>query len=341
MQSTSCLAVADATLVGGARRRLAQLATELEFDETQAGKLAIIVTELANNLVKYAKDGLLLWRTIPEGIELIALDKGPGMDDIARCLRDGYSTAGTPGTGLGAVRRLSTLFDIHSQPGVGTVIVSQLSAQSSRPSAEGASRFIVGAVNLAMQGEEVCGDSWHFRSAAERLGVLIADGLGHGRFAAEASLGAVASFDAAFDDGPGTSVTEIVRTAHLALKGTRGAAVGAAFLQAGDDKVRFAGIGNTAAVVLNPSSRSHHLISQNGTAGVASPRISEFSQPWKQGSVLVLQTDGIQTRWDLDRYPGLLSRHPSVIAGVIFRDFLRGNDDTTVIVVKERAERFP
>src|SRR4051794_24710081 len=91
---------------GEARRRAATMASSLRLDETTAGRLALVVTECANNLWKHAHGGEILLNPLgleDPGVEVLALDKGPGMSDPARCFQDGYSTAGSPGTGLGAI----------------------------------------------------------------------------------------------------------------------------------------------------------------------------------------------------------------------------------------------
>ena len=60
------------------------------------------------------------------GVEILALDKGPGIRDLERSLRDGYSTAGGAGTGLGAISRLSSEFDVYSPPGKGTALLARI-----------------------------------------------------------------------------------------------------------------------------------------------------------------------------------------------------------------------
>ena len=113
--------------VGTARRRAQQMATNVGFDANQIGQLAIIVSEAATNLVKHGGGGEVLLRELSNGLEIIAIDKGRGMRDVSAALSDGYSTSGTAGNGLGAIRRLSSLFDIYSQREGGTVILSSLS----------------------------------------------------------------------------------------------------------------------------------------------------------------------------------------------------------------------
>ena len=65
------------------------------------------------------------------------------------------------------------------------------------------------------------------------------------------------------------------------------------------------------------------------------PRLDERQFPWNQESLLILHTDGLGSRWKLNAYPGLIARHPSVIAGVLYRDFQRNTDDVTILAVRE------
>ena len=132
------------------------------------------------------------------------------------------------------------------------------------------------------------------------------------------------------------SPVELIEAAHQAAKPTRGAAFGVAVMDGPAGMVRFAGVGNIAALVINGNER-RHLVSYNGIVGHEYRKASEFSHPWHPHSVLLLHSDGIATQWDLRHYPGLLSRDPSLIAGVLYRDFTRGRDDATVVVVKERV----
>jgi hypothetical protein len=127
------------------------------------------------------------------GLEVLALDLGPGMADVGRCLADGYSTAGSRGVGLGAMARLSALFDIHSRPGEGTAVLARLwsAPLPERPEAAG---LEFGVVSLPLAGEEVCGDAWAVDEGRGRSFVLVVDGLGHGPQAAEAAREAVRAF---------------------------------------------------------------------------------------------------------------------------------------------------
>src|SRR5205085_1852873 len=121
-------------------------------------------------------------------LEMHALDKGPGMASVNACLRDGFSTAGSAGTGLGAVQRMAGQFQIHSQPGQGTAVWVRFPLAADASFSSGPARkFICSGISVAVKGEELCGDSWDFRESANGMDVLVADGLGHGPFAQEAS----------------------------------------------------------------------------------------------------------------------------------------------------------
>lgn len=332
MKDTVALPVVESSQVGEARRIAVALASRLGFNETERGKVSIVVTELANNLVRHAQEGLLLlqgrtWRNI-EGIEILALDKGPGMRDIGECLRDGFSTAGTPGNGLGAVSRLCVFFDIHSLPNVGTALLCYLSA-SPDPALQPDGNLEIGVVCLPKTGEEVSGDAWAVEQLGDRTLLLVADGLGHGFRAAEASLEAVRIFR----ENRSKSPKEILEAAHAALRTTRGAALAVAEIDFRTAQVRFAGVGNISGSVISPEG-SYNLVSYNGTVGHEVRKIHEFVHKWPSSGLLVMHSDGLGTQWRFDRYPGLATKHPSSIAGVLYRDFNRGRDDVTVLVAR-------
>ena len=329
-----CVPVTELSQPAAARRAAVALAQDADLDEQTVGRLALVVTELATNLVKHARGGELLMRRFgaegQEGIEVLSLDKGPGIPNVAQSLGDGYSTAGSPGTGLGAVLRRADAFDLYSQPEKGTAVVARVFSQRRTGSPHAQS---IGVVRQAKSGEAVCGDSWIVRWFAAGWVCALAYGLGRGVIAPDA---ATAIIDAVRRAPDRLSPVEIVEAAHQAAKPTRGAAFGVAVLDEAVGVVRFAGVGNVGALVVNGAER-RHLVSHSGIIGHEYRKLSEFSHPWQTQSVLILHSDGIATHWDLERYPGLLSRDPSLIAGVLYRDFTRGRDDSTVVVLKQRS----
>ena len=321
--------VTEASQVADARRRLGAICQRLGFDETTTGRAAIVVTELATNLVKYGESGEVLLGTYDDpsghGVEIIALDKGPGLVDIGGSLRDGHSTGGTAGTGLGAARRQSSAFDIVSWPNRGTGVLARIDAVKTDTHDRDPG---LGGVAVPMRGEAVCGDAYAFAIHADGWTLMVADGLGHGPNAAMASEEAVRLFRMAEGAAPG----DLLASVHAGLKHTRGGAVSVARFD-GRDEIEFAGIGNVAGAIVTAGGMKR-TVSMPGTAGHVARRIQSFTYPCPPGSTFVMCSDGIGTTWSLDGHPGLLELHPSLVAGVIYRDFARGRDDATVVVAR-------
>jgi len=331
MRHSVVMPIADSSHVGEARRITARFTADMGLPERERGLVALIVTELGNNLAKYARDGQLVIRALgaqPDGgIEILSLDTGPGFPDVDRRVADGYSSGGTPGNGLGAVRRLSRQFDVYSALGAGTAVMSRVvpAAGTARRAVE---RLQVGAVCVPLQGQDQCGDSWVVFQDASRAILMLVDGLGHGSLAAAAADEAVRIFDA----NRGESAMEILARAHLALRNTRGAVMAVAETDLSDGSVSFVGVGNISACLIEDG-RRRHMISVNGTVGfIAKPRA--FAYTWRKNAVMVLSSDGVSTRWQLEQFPDLLGRHPSLIAGVLFQNYAGHRDDASILAVR-------
>ncbi len=317
--------------VGSARRQAIALAQTLDFNETEAAKIGIVLTEIASNLVKHAGGGELLLRPLQadnvQGLEIMALDRGPGMQDINRCLEDGYSTAGSSGIGLGAVNRLSTQLEIYSKDGKGTVLVSTLWA--AQPLAQYSLLMNIGIVCRPIKEEKECGDAWILRTHAHGVKILVADGLGHGPLAARASQAAIATFEDHIEL-PSAKILEIM---HKTLLSTRGAAVVIADIDVNKEELHFVGIGNISSSIVT-GLKSKGLTSYNGTVGHQMRKIQELLYPCPENALTIIHSDGLSERWKLEDYPGLNYRHPSLIAGVLYRDFQRTRDDATILALR-------
>ena len=340
------ISVQDITGVGEARRAAAEFSRAFPLDPIVAGELAIVVTEAATNLVKHGGGGTILLSRREDSpgrgndgvcaVEMLAIDKGPGMNDVGRCMVDGYSTAGSPGNGLGAISRRSTFHEIYSSPGLGTVVLAQLSnpVSGARKAPRLAPRFEIGAVSVSTAEEVVCGDAWIAHPRDRGIRVLLADGLGHGEGAAEAANAALEIAANHSADSP----LELLERIHAGLGSTRGAAVSVAEIDLHRGIVRYAGLGNVAGVLLVAGDPRRQMVSYNGTAGHHAHKIRDFTYPWTSDSILVLHSDGLTTHWSVDKYPGLYRSHPSIVAAVLFRDFQRGSDDATVVVVRRASD---
>jgi hypothetical protein len=180
--------------------------------------------------------------------------------------------------------------------------------------------------------EEATGDAWEICERDDSIAVAMADGLGHGVLAATAARAATSAFRA----HPFDPVVRVLSHMHDQMRGTRGAAAAVAHCSQGG-AISFGGVGNIGAALISPSQRSRGLASYNGTLGVEARIIRDLPYMWERDDMLVMHSDGIQSRWTADNQPGLLARHPAVIAAVLHRDFGRGRDDATIVVVRRAA----
>ena len=327
------ISMTDNSRISEARGAAVRAAQNAGLDEQQCGRVGIVATELASNLTKHALKGEFLigvteWNGLPT-VEMFALDQGPGITNLTECLRDGFSTAGSPGTGLGAVARLSSTFDMYTQPGKGTALLASVQGTNGNGKATRPPSMEVGAVWLAKPGEEISGDGYAVHHQRDRSLYVVVDGLGHGPDAAAVARESLDVFRERVTLNPAA----IVELMHRALRSTRGGAVAVAEIDLCQKVVRFAGVGNISGVIVGPDG-PRHLVSGNGIIGHDVRHIREFSYPWVKNGILVMHSDGLGTKWDLHSYGGLLARSPGIIAGVLYRDFARHRDDLAVLVAR-------
>jgi anti-sigma regulatory factor (Ser/Thr protein kinase) len=322
--------VSEASQTGEARRKAVSYAEDLRMDESRCGAVAIVATEMASNLVKHAGRGHILVQPLHgsnAGLRIMSVDKGPGIADVPGALRDGHSTAGTMGSGLGAIRRLADSFDLYSVPAAGTVVCAEFRQSSGKQIARSA--LEVGVVSEPMAGEDVSGDGWGMRTSVDGILLMVVDGLGHGLLASEAAREA----ERVLFETQNTSPKDIIQNTHAALKKTRGAAEGIARIDIEKGLLSYVGVGNISATIVAPAA-SRSIASHNGILGQNAERVQEFTFPWNADNILVMHSDGLVSRWDLQRYAGIWNKPSSVIAAVLHRDFSRGRDDVTVLVAK-------
>ncbi|MFC6084660.1 ATP-binding protein [Sphaerisporangium aureirubrum] len=324
------LSLEDASAIGAARRIAIALAKEGGFSEDHTGRIGVAVSEAASNLVKHATAGVMLIRPHPDAattLEVFSLDGGPGMADVEARIRDGHSTAGTLGIGLGAISRLSDAWDVHSQPGRGTILTMRFHAPGSPQPDErecGMYRPI---------GDEVaCGDAFAVAGRGDTLTAIVCDGLGHGIAAAAASTEAVRVFREHTDATPAV----IIERVHEALGGTRGGAVAVVRLDRAARTAAYAGVGNISGWIVHAEGRQG-MVSVHGIAGHRARGIREMRYELPPHGLVVLHSDGLTDRWNLSGYPGLLTHSAPVIAGTLLRDWAVRRDDACVLVM--RVER--
>jgi anti-sigma regulatory factor (Ser/Thr protein kinase) len=319
LTQTSIVKVHDASQVGLARRTAAEFANAAGLDEARASAVSTVAVELANNLLQHAGNGeLFMHFTEATGtLDIAAVDHGKGMVSIERCLEDGFSTGSTPGLGLGAVRRFAVDFAAYSIPGRTTVIAARMAQR--KPESQ------LSVISTAIEGETLSGDSWCVSDDGKAF--LVADGLGHGLLASDASKAAVAAFRKHQTEEP----RQIMEVMHAGLRSTRGAAAAVVRINREKKVLDFAGLGNISCAVINRD-RSQSMVSHNGTLGHQMRRVQQFQYSYRPSDLLLMHSDGLSTN-PKERYPPALFAQPTfAVAPFIYSEQLRGRDDATILV---------
>ena len=343
-QDRRWLRVEDASAVAACRNAALGLADRLWFPSARADQLALAVTEAASNLHKHASEGCL-WLGVnrdgdPPGIDLVTIDAGPGLPDVAAALRDGHSTAGTLGIGLGAIQRLADSVDLYSLPGHGTALTARFrpvpaggTTPPYPPALGGAARppkpprpWGAGLIR-PITGETECGDAYAAACTSDTITAILCDGLGHGPLAAAAAAEGVSAF---LEDPTGDPATLAGRV-HRRMAGTRGGAVG--IVRLGGGVARYCGLGNIAASILGQGRRKN-MISIPGIAGHQARTIRAFDYELPPGAAVILHSDGISARWQAAALPGLETRDPLLIAAVLLGEAGIHRDDAGILVLK-------
>jgi anti-sigma regulatory factor (Ser/Thr protein kinase) len=327
---TQVLVIEDNSQIGHARRTAQRLAEQHGFDATDAGRVALVATELASNILKHASRGELHLRVLPRtggsGIEMLAIDRAKGFD-LHACLTDGFSTGGTQGIGLGAVSRQTEVFDVYADSR-GAVLLTRL-----YPRTDKAADRRIGVSQHSLHHDPACGDVWHLAFDGTRISALVIDGLGHGEEAERAARAG----EKAYALMPFASPLLVLEDVHQAMIGTRGGALAIAQFDGTRDALKFVGIGNIGACLI-AADKSRGLASHPGIVGGQYRKAQPFDYAQVNGQLLIMYSDGLQSRWNLQDYPGLVHRHPAVIAAILHRDFCRGRDDVTVLVIALEAD---
>lgn len=323
---TEQVSVDHESAVGHATATARSRARQLSLGPPGVDRAAVVAAELASNLSKHASGGVLLLGPSPgqDALDLWAVDGGPGMADVGRCLGDGYSTTGTMGAGLGAVRRMADDFAAWSRPGQGTVIFARLTVP--RAVSRDARGLNIAAICLSAKEDDVTGDGYSVSGDGRTVAII--DGLGHGQEAAAATARAITAFQA----HSGLPLPALLTELHEASRGTRGAA--ALLVRTGPGNVETCGVGNTSGALLAEGKCQALLGGQPGTLGVRVPHPQSARLPCAPGSLLVLHTDGIRTRWPASMDPEQLSQPPALLTALLAARSRRARDDSTVLTLR-------
>lgn len=328
----SSIAPEGAAWEGEIRRRLVRAAQSIGFSTEECSNVALVASEMATNLEKHRavspviRYGVTRSEGGGRGLLMISEDRGPGIPDPEQALQDRYSTAGTLGGGLGAIRRLSDDFAIHSETlrprgsFPGTAVVSRI--WGDEPSSD--ARFDCEALTRPKPGEIENGDAVWFGQSGDSLQVAVIDGLGHGPGAKKAAQAARERLNGT-DRLPLDAVLDRL---HRGLQQTQGAVVGILRIDSKEGRATYAGVGNIDCRIYGP--HTARPISMNGSLGVVSPRFREESFPFEKDDFFVLTSDGISTKWDQNDYGK--SASPLLLGSLLLRDQSRPTDDATVVI---------
>lgn len=184
-----------------------------------------------------------------------------------------------------------------------------------------------GAVCEPKKGNLESGDCYRLEKSGGRILLAVADGLGSGAPAREASQRAVDTAAERMDQ----PLPRILEACHIALGDTRGAAVGLLRLEPSEQRISYAGVGNIEVRTTRDS--GFKPISTNGIVGAnyRTPRLTEAT--YRPGEWIVIHSDGLSTRFDLDeqlRFPGA---SPQELAQQLVDGYARDGDDITVIAM--------
>ncbi|HWH70661.1 MAG TPA: ATP-binding SpoIIE family protein phosphatase [Candidatus Sulfotelmatobacter sp.] len=319
--------------VGAARRAAKAAAQTLGFEPKACEEVALAITELATNLLKHAHTGKLVVTPLAirgrVGLEIESQDQGPGMADVERALADGFSTAGSRGTGLGAVNRLMDELDIVSQPGRGTRILCRKWRRVPSISRR-TCPLAFGVATRPHPGDEQNGDAFVLRQWGESALVGIIDGLGHGPFAHQAAETARHYIESHYD----IPLAQLFLGAGRACRATRGVVMALARFDWAQEKLAYASVGDIEVRIF-PRSGRFPFPTQRGILGLNAPAAVVTEHPWTPTNLMVLHSDGLRSHWAWEDFPGLTEQPASEMAHRLLRALARDQDDATVLVVQK------
>lgn len=319
--------VSDESEINEARRQIIAFAHSEGVTEKCCDRISVVCQELTSNLIKHTKaGGRLIVQLVnvggTTGVDMYCMDSGTGMD-IDECMVDGFSSAGTLGTGLGAIKRMSDEFEIDSSSQSGTV--THVRFWNSPPKTK--SPFNWGGMSVPKKNELLSGDKWTIQFKDKEAYCLIVDGLGHGIEASEASALAVKRFKENQDMPP----SAMVKLLHMSLRGSRGAVGAVAKIDSEAKKLLFCGLGNIEGIIYT-GEITKHLVSLNGTLGYEARKFNEYTLPWTPETKLVMHTDGFTSK-TCRSVPELAHISPGCLAGSLYKSYARDTDDATVLVL--------
>ncbi len=315
------------------RRISKEIAKDIGFDVRAQEEIVLVVSELASNIIKYANRGILTLTPVSlaeqNGLMIEATDSGPGFNENT-ALKDGFSSSGTLGCGLGAVNRMMDEFDIHTNENnqLGTRIVCKRWLRK-KSSVNGRCPFDIGIVSRPKPGEDVNGDSFVIKQGNGQSLVAVIDGVGHGRLAHQAAQAARHYIE----NHSELPFLDIFRGVDRACRSSRGVVMALASFDWDSMKLTFASVGNIEVKVLGAQEKFKFIV-RRGIVGKNAPNPVITENDWRMDYALALHSDGLSTHWNWKDFSHHSDRSAQFIAEYMHRALEKDSDDTTLIIVK-------
>lgn len=312
------------------KKDIHRLCVDHGFSENTTAEVDIIVAEMGSNLVKYGGGGeFLVGLPDDESLEIICLDNGPGMHEPQRMIRDGVSSSLSLGHGLGAMQRLSDVFQMYSLKDWGTILLSRIHKREKPPHQKQAileTRALV----VCKPGEKVSGDGYWVRQQGDLTWFFLGDGLGHGPEAHKAVMTAIDSLNVTEEKDP----VSIIRELNQQVRRTRGLVGCVAVYNAATRGWTICGVGNISTRLHTVIDHKNYM-AYNGIIGLNLPgSMHAATIDGEKGQLLTMCSDGIRTRWEMSKYPGIAKCDPSILAAALYKDQGRRTDDMSILVAR-------
>lgn len=316
-----------------ARSKLRAVMHRMGFADVRRETAELVCTEMLTNQIKYAEgSGLFqIWETLhpTPAIELFAIDYGPGIADLTRAHEDGFTTSGSMGRGLGAIRRLADQSAVYSvtrerreeRPWSGVAVWARFLKTRLPETAIPVGAFMRAYRDACDNGDCICATL-----EAGQVRWLHLDGLGHGTEAARVVSGMEKRVRST------ASPQSVLEKVSKAMEGGRGAVGVAAEVNVDPPGLHLCGVGDMTAAVLDREKRS--LPFSPGVLGHAHRRFNTVEMELERGDLVITASDGVRKSWDAQSFPGLWQHHPQMIALVLGNVVGRSSDDKSVFAVR-------
>lgn len=313
------------------RSKLASLAHRIGIPDLKRENMVLVASELVHNNIKHTGGrGLIqVWQQPGPILDILALDYGPGIANLAKAEEDGYSTSNTFGKGFGAIRRLSDESYIYTQPEhfghtkkwSGTVFLARFILGTHKD-------FVpmkTGLFSRALSDKRHNGDRIYWQKNGNHLRWLHLDGLGHGEEAQAATANLAMHFSQS------DKLETILKKVDRQLVNTRGAVGIICEIDLAQRKLQLLGIGDMHAHIYDQEQMQ--LISfVPGILGKEHRSASPFQSALGKRSLVVTASDGTRRNWDTENFIGLFTHHPQLIAYTLGNIMGRISDDQSIFV---------